>query len=152
LQDTLLSLKRSCEIALKFNFKIDRTFDVNKEFYLAIETASEFNMEVNGKEVDYKDIGWWKDSSFKKIDIKAFIKPGVNEVILKRKFFQAQKVYGILFGENILETEINKLTYDTELESIYLVGDFGVKSKSIYSKGERKAVFTDGPFCHNKYS
>ena len=35
------------------------------------------------------------------------------------------------FGKNVLETERNKLTYDTELESLYLIGDFGV-----YSDGE----------------
>ncbi|OCT16762.1 hypothetical protein A8709_08865 [Paenibacillus pectinilyticus] len=35
---------------------------------------------------------------------------------------------------------------DTELESIYIVGSFGVESQSPFTNGERQAVYTDGPF------
>jgi hypothetical protein len=96
--------------------------------------------------IKYKDIGWWKDISFKKINIKAYVQNGKNEIILRRRFYQSEKVYEVLFGENVLETEKNKLTYDVELESIYVIGDFGVTSKSGYTYGERKAVYNNGPF------
>ena len=146
LMDILLERKSSCHIELKFCFEVDMNLDKNKEFFLAIETADEFQILVNGIQAEYKDQGWWKDRAFKKVDIKEHVKPGHNEVILKRTFYQAQKVYDVLFGEDVLETEINKLTFDVELESIYVVGDFGVVSKSPYSYGERRAVFTDGTF------
>jgi len=118
----------------------------NKEFFIAVEMANEFEISINGNLVPYTDKGWWKDISFKKLDIKKYVAMGENEIVLKRKFYQSQKVYDVLFGENVLETEKNKLTFDVELESIYVVGDFGVISESPYSYGERKAVFTDGPF------
>lgn len=146
LMDILLERKTNCEIELKFSFEVDMDLEKNKEFFLAIETADEFQIKVNGTPIEYKDQGWWKDSAFMKVDIKDQVKIGHNEVILKRTFYQDQKVYDILFGENVLETEKNKLTFDVELESIYVVGDFGVISKSPYSYGERRAVFTDGPF------
>lgn len=146
LMDILLNRKTNCDIALKFNFEADIDLDKNKEMYLAVEAADEFEMFLNGERVKYKDIGWWKDSTFQKIDIKPFIRNGTNEIILKRKFYQSHKVYDVLFGENVLESEKNKLTYDVELESIYVIGDFGVISKTGYSYGERKAVLTDGPF------
>lgn len=147
LMDILLNRKRQCEISLKFIFEIDADLSNNKVMLLAVEKADEFEVMTNNIDVKYKDIGWWKDSAFKKIDIKPYIRNGINEVILKRKFYQSQIVYDVLFGENILETEKNKLTYDVELESIYVVGDFGVVSKSGYSYGDRKAVFTDGAFA-----
>ncbi len=146
LMDRLLNLKRACDISLRFTFEIDMDINRNREFYLIVETADEFTLCVNGQKVEYRDIGWWKDTSFRKIDIKNHIQTGMNEVLLERKFYQSQKVYDVLFGENVLETEKNKMTYDVELESIYLVGDFGVRSKSGTTYGERKAIFTDGPF------
>ena len=32
---------------------------------------------------------------------------GVNEIRLQRDFYQEQKVYDVLFGDNVLETELN---------------------------------------------
>lgn len=146
LMEILLKLRKECDVALKFHFEITMDLTKNKEFWLVLETAAEFEMEINKKHLSYQDWGWWKDYSFKKVNIKPLLRTGSNEIILKRRFHQDQKVYEVLFGENVLETEINRLAYNVELESIYLVGDFGVFSQSEYSNGERRAVFTNGPF------
>lgn len=147
LMDILLGLKRSCDIALKFDFKVDMDPDDIEQIYLILELPEENEIYVNGIWVEYQNIGWWKDTAFKKIDIKPFVKKGQNQVLLKRRFFQSSKVYDVLFGENVYESEFNKLTYNVELESIYIIGDFGVVSKSPYTTGERKAIFTEGPFA-----
>lgn len=146
LMDELLALRRSCDIELSFSFhtRFDQT--KNQRFFLALEAADAFEIAVNGHPVPYADIGWWKDSSFKKVDIRPFVINGENEICLKRRFYQSQKVYDVLFGKDVYETEKNKLTYDVELESIYLVGDFGVVSDVPYTAGPRGALFTDGPF------
>lgn len=146
LMDILLNLRESCNVEMKFCFEARLDLEKNKEFLLAVESADKLTITVNDSRIEYADIGWWKDSAFKKINIKPFVKIGRNEIILERAFCQSKKVYDVLFGINVLETERNKLTYDTELESIYVVGDFGVVSKSGYTEGERKALFTDGPF------
>ena len=65
---------------------------------------------------------------------------------LTTKFQQPQKVYDVLYGENVYETEKNKITYDMEIENIYLLGDFGVVSETPFTKSERKAIITEGPF------
>lgn len=146
LMDLLLKRRKECSVSLKFTFDLALDLSSLSEFYLVAEDAEDFKITVNGKEIAYRDIGWWKDSSFKKVDISGVLQNGENTVILSRSFFQSENVYHVLFGENILETERNKLTYDVELESIYLVGDFGIVSMSGYTYGERNAVFTDGPF------
>ena len=51
-----------------------------------------------------------------------------------------------MFTKGIHETEINKLTYDTELESIYITGSFGVRAEDEISYGERKAIFAGSRF------
>lgn len=146
LQERLLSLQRPCEVELIYHFEVDMTLSENKEFYVVVEDPELFVVQVNGQRLEYKDIGYWKDKSFKKMDIKAAVVNGSNEIVLKTVFKQPQKVYDVLFGENVYETEKNKITYDMELESIYLLGDFGVVSRTPYRYVERNAVVTRGDF------
>lgn len=145
LMKKLLDLKGQCDIALRFMFDIGMELSTNKEFYSVIEDAGEFEIYVNGSLVQ-NDCGWWKDTSFNKVDIKKQLVKGTNEIVLKRRFYQDPKVYEVLYGENVYETELNKLTYNVELESIYLLGDFGVVSKAGYTVLEREAMHTEGPF------
>ena len=42
--------------------------------------------------------------------------------------------------------EFESVTYDTELENIYLLGDFSVSSHAEYKEGTRRALFTKPPF------
>ncbi len=146
LMQILLNRREECELSLKFTFEIDMDLSKNEELYIVVEEAGEFEISINGCEVKYSGEGWWRDRSFKKTDIKKYVRNGINEVILKRNFHQNQRVYDVLFGEDVLETEKNRLTYDVELESIYIIGDFGVISKSGFTYGKRNSVFTDGPF------
>ncbi len=146
LMDLLLEMKRSCDIALKYTFEMDVDPEQIRELFLVVEEAEKFNICMNGTPIDYIALGWWKDSSFLKLDIKSHVKTGLNEVVLKRCFYQKQKVYDILFGDSVHESELNRLNFDTELESIYVVGDFGVISKGCYTEGDKRALCTEGPF------
>ncbi len=146
LQNLLLELKKPCKVELSFPFEVSANLANNREFYAVIEDAGLYHMSVNGKELPYEEQGWWKDKKFKKVSIKPYLKMGRNEIILQTDFRQPQKVYDVLFGDNVYETEKNKITYDIEIESIYLLGDFGVVSKSPFTKIERNAMVTNGGF------
>lgn len=146
LQNRLLDLQRSCIAELSFTFDVSADLDRNKEFYVVVEDAHLYEITVNGTALTYRDEGWWKDKKFKKVTIKPYVKNGKNEIILKTNFTQPQKVYDVLYGENVYETEKNKITYGIELESIYLLGDFGVVSKSAFQRIDRGAMVTEGGF------
>lgn len=146
LMNKLLGRQKACDITLRFEFNIETKLKEINQFFAVIENAEKYIIEVNGREINYNDEGWWKDISFKKVNVYPFLKTGKNIIILKRYFYQRPKVYEVLFGKEVLETEINKLTYDVELESIYLLGDFGVYSTSEYIEGEKKSIYTKGPF------
>ena len=145
-QQALLDLQRACQVELEFGFTVQADLSKNKEFYVVIEDAALYDIEVNGVHFAYENLGWWKDKSFHKVDIKKAVQPGENRIVLKTEFKQPQKVYDVLYGENVYETEINKITYDMEIENIYLLGDFGVVSQGEFRPVERKGMFTDGPF------
>ncbi len=139
----LLELKRPCHAQLKFKFSVD---EMPSSLYMLSETPAQFKYIINGTPVEFCDIGYEVDKAFRKMDILKYTKIGENEIILDTDFYQSQKVYDVVFGENVHETEKNKLTYDTEIESIYLYGDFGVASLDEYTYGERRSIFTGERF------
>jgi hypothetical protein len=71
--------------------------------YLAVESPERFTITVNGKEIGNADQGYWVDSAFRKVSLGRAIKAGRNEIVLRGVFAR-----------------------DSELESVYLLGDFGV--------------------------
>ena len=146
LQQQLLDMQKPCEVEMRFVFRVDMDLSGNREFYAVVEDAGLYEIQINGSSIPYMDIGFWKDKSFRKIDIRKFLVCGDNELILKISFRQPQKVYDVLYGENVYETEKNKITFDVELENIYLLGDFGVISQSAYQEKDRNTWTTDGPF------
>ena len=145
--DELLAKKSDNEISLKYYFNVADDIDLEKinDLRMVVE-YDDFDITINGKRVQHDLVSWWKDKSFKPINIKEHVQHGYNEIVFTGFFTQDKKLYEILFGENVLETELNKLTYDTEIESIYIIGDFSVYSESGYIDGERKAIHTDGEF------
>lgn len=90
---------------LKFEFKVDFKREKKRDIYLVLETPEKYTIEVNGKEVRYSGEGCWIDTTFMKIKIDGLIKNGLNTIVLK-----------------------GKTDFDTELENIYIVGDFAVKN------------------------
>lgn len=148
IMERLLAARANDKIKLRFTFNIDRSAKITaiRRMKLVSELTDDFTITVNGSALTYDGKSWWKDKTFKSFDIRDKVKNGENEIIVEGSFYQREKVYQVLFGKNVLETERNKLTYDTELESFYLVGDFGVFSESGYTEGARRALFTEGGF------
>ena len=63
---------------------------------------------VNGKEIANTDGGWWVDIAFRKVDLGRTIRAGQNEIIMRGVFAR-----------------------DSELESVYVVGNFGVSARRL---------------------
>ena len=107
-------------LGTKFSVKYEFSSNyIPKRIYAVIEDAERYTVLVNGTKVTpSKD--YWLDVHFKRIDISKFIKPGLNEIIISGKF-------------NLL----------TEIESIYIIGDFTVKDNSIIEKEEEHVKIGD---------
>lgn len=90
-------------IELKFPFVVEDLPET--PVYLCVETPQRFKIKLNGQELKPSDEGWWIDPCYKKIKI--------NSSLLSE-------------GENIVSLEA-PFREDLNLETIYLVGEFGVK-------------------------
>ena len=143
-QEKALSFGRKVNTKLVFNFNVkEKGF---KKTELVIETPEIFNIAVNGKAVDKTVTGYYHDITFKTIDIFEYIMEGKNEIILECDFVQSDEVYKNAKNSLIFESEKNKLSYDMEIEAIYLKGDFAVKTDNNFEKLERRALRTNGNF------
>ncbi len=139
-----VELKRPVHIRQQYKVKADY---VPETLYLACETPEIFEITVNGKPVDTaKTCGFFRDHSFLKLDISGMMHKGENIIETACRFAQSDVVYENLEKSKVFESEKNKLTFDMEIEAMYLVGDFGVRGEGDYEEIPNKAVFFKGGF------
>lgn len=103
-------------ILLQFEFFCENR---PKSIFLVVEDGDRYKIKVNGKEVKYTGLPYYRDISFHPIDVTEAVKEGKNIIELYTHFVaedpNAQKNLERLYG--------------TELEAIYLIGDFAVKGQ-----------------------
>ncbi len=86
---------------------------------LAVEQPEMYRaITVNGHPVSFADGGFYRDIVLRTADITGLLTPGRNEIILTLDF-----VAGIPANLNA------RVRHGTEIESIYLIGDFAVKAE-----------------------
>lgn len=130
------------DVVFKFNIK-DKNF---KKCDLVLETPEIFTICVNGDEVKGDVTGYLHDVSFKTVDIYSYVKEGENEVKLSCNFVQRPETYESIKKSPVFESEKNKLSYDMEIEAIYISGDFEVRTDAKFTKLERRGLRTSGGF------
>ncbi len=141
----LLELQRPCKLELEYTFQIENV-DAVSQMELAMESPENSEILLNGKPYTFLDTGYYLDTAFRRSSLDGYLVSGTNTLLFRTEFFQRQQVYDVLFGENVHETERNKLTYDTELEAIYVLGNFGVRNNSTYRYGPRRSIFCGRDF------
>ena len=139
LQNKLLGLQRHCQVMQKFTFDIAEDIDFDS-VEICMEDPEKFEILVNDNEYKFQDNGMYVDHAIRKSKIGEFLKVGTNTIKLSCCYKQSPEVYHAKSTPGIHESVLNKLTYDTELESIYLIGDFAVEMQENYYLGERKCL------------
>ena len=127
----LIGEKYRGRIWLKYTFRAE---SLPENIRMECENMGIFSCKVNGKEIDLK-AGGTLDKSFLTADIAGVLEKGENEIVFGIDFYERDYVYFVLDdvrGEK--ESLKNCLSYDSEIEAIYLLGDFGVKDKELKFK------------------
>ncbi len=140
------AVKLEKPVKIKCIFKVD-VEDIPDEIYLVCETPEKFDIKVNGHPIPKNICGYFRDRSFKKTDVSKYIKCGENIFELDIDFVQSPCVYQNVKKGYIFESEKNKLVYDTEIEAVYLTGNFAVKTNpEKYTELDRAASRYTGGF------
>lgn len=147
-QETLCAYGKQVNAKIIFRFYIkELSFNTCE---LMLETPEFFDIFVNGSKVEKDITGYCHDACFKTVNIFKCLKCGENEVSLSCNFIQSDSVYKMLDDIKHFESVKNSLTYDMEIEAVYLKGDFGVYTDNEFEIIERNAVKTKGGFYLGK--
>ncbi|MBE7051834.1 MAG: hypothetical protein E7395_04610 [Ruminococcaceae bacterium] len=138
-----LDLKRPLKLRCDFHFKADYVPD---NLQLVCETPEIFEISINGVKVDKTDAGYFVDKSFRRIDIAKYVVCGNNTITLTTDFCQSDTVYDNIEKGKQFESEKNKLTFDMEIEQIYLIGNFSVATNGKYEDLPKNASRYTGDF------
>ena len=144
--DRLLKRKCDCDLEMEFDFEVSDKFDLNTPLTLISETPSLFEYYLNGEKFDAVDNGRFFDQAFRRIALPQKLKYGINTIGMKCRYHQEQIVYDSLEKAKKFETEYNKLTFDSEIECIYLVGNFRVRHDGRIEQLDRQAKRFCGKF------
>ena len=141
IKDDLLSDRYKGRISLRYSFY---TEILPKNLVLVAEPLKEMTVRINGAEVILNGESRI-DRRFRSADIAGHTMIGENFIELEFPYFQREEVYRVLYeGGN--ESLRNCLCFDTEIEAIYLYGDFGVRSRSKFIFDEKNTYRTAGEF------
>jgi len=147
-QEILCSYGKQIDAKIIFRFNVkELSFNTCE---LMIETPEIFDIFVNGEKAEKIITGYQHDSCFKTIGIYKYLKKGENEICLNCDFKQSEATYKMLDDIKYFESVKNSLTYDMEVEAVYLKGDFGVFTENGFEVIERDAIKTKGGFYLDK--
>lgn len=124
----LLEERYKGEIYIKYEFEVK---EKPSKIYLAAEDCKALGQWMNGEEFKFQKT-YEKEKNLFVADVTNLVVCGTNEYVRKLGWYESEMVYYALFGENVTESLRNCLVYDTELEAVYLSGDFGVYPKNGY--------------------
>ncbi|MDE6274864.1 MAG: hypothetical protein K2L87_07465, partial [Clostridiales bacterium] len=119
--DRLLREEYSGKLFVKYTFRVN---GVGRKLILRREKGKYDSATLNGMKLDFHDTAF--DCMFEEADIMNALKVGENEYVCEMKFFERPEVYYALFSPDATESMRNCLSYDTEIENIYLLGNFTV--------------------------
>ncbi|MBQ9703703.1 MAG: hypothetical protein IJV68_04065 [Clostridia bacterium] len=127
--DILLKSRYEGKLYLKYELDIDAL--PSKCTLLAEEKC--LDVCINGSSAH--KIGTWEyERSTYLYDVADLLRLGKNEIVIVKDYYQSEQVYYALFGENVTESIKNCLVYDTNIEPVYLMGDFGIYGEFVRGK------------------
>lgn len=86
------------------------------------------------------------DKAFSRADVASLLQIGENSIVLEYDYYQSKLVYDVLFGD-VMESLRNCLNFDTEIECVYVRGDFRIgMDESKCEDGEKCTVLCTGSF------
>ena len=138
-----LDQKRSLQLRCDYSFDAAA---VPPQCSLVCESPEKFRITVNGTTLNWIGNDWFVDKSFRTCDITKLVQIGHNVISMEQTFSPSQEIYDNLEKSIAFESEKNKLTFETEFESIYLIGSFSVRTPGQFQQLERDALRYTGSF------
>lgn len=142
IRDILYRNRYKGDLWLRFSFDIK---EIPSCLSLAFEPMNLLTLSFNGTEIKPDGKGWF-DPAFLTAKITHLLKIGRNDFTVKLHYWQRDYVYYVLYG-GVSESLRNCLVFDTEIENVYLFGDFTVDtSKGTFVPDTHNSLVYNGSF------
>jgi len=135
-----LRLERPVHIHMEHRIQVETPPE--GETFLVCETPENYTITLNGKPVSTVDCGWFRDHSFRKLDITGLLQAGENVLCLDLDFPNTPDGYARVRKAYLAAAERNKLSFEMEIEPCYIIGNFGVRMAAPQKDIDRKAFQT----------
>ncbi|MFO7900581.1 MAG: glycosyl hydrolase, partial [Planctomycetota bacterium] len=154
-QDNLRHVPGSEVCEFRYSFHADFHEKLPEFVHLTVERPEAYDITMNGlpvigpgsEESPTPDLGPWRDTSFRRLDVSHLVRPqDRNDVVLRCVVHGEEERRERIESEALPPAEKNRLRYGPEIESIYVLGAFHVRSQSKWKALQRRAVRTAGPF------
>jgi hypothetical protein len=136
IQQELMQRGQQEVIFLRYQFDCAIADLKGRRFELALEQPQACEMWWNGMRAPLTGGGPYWDNALRRVDVTAFVRQGDNVLELKRPWQVDERRLALLMGRTA-GWEARTLAPDVELESIYLLGDFGVSFPQGCRQGPR---------------
>ncbi len=117
-----------------FKFNVSETID---SIHIANESLNRFDIKINGSPSIFEGTDY---------NIAQYLMIGENVISLTANFSPSEKFLNAYTTATKSENELRKLYFDTEIESLYLVGDFSVKTDGDFRPLDKNAYRYIGDF------
>ncbi len=146
LTDRLLRRRLNGPIRLRYRFEAGSD---GLAAALECEAMNASGATLNGEPLVFTKTGTL-DASFLRADLSGRIRKGTNELVFSIDYYQPEQVYHIFNGvyydrTDITESLVNCLSYVTDIEAVYLLGDFRIVSDPL-TASEKETLTANGPF------
>lgn len=138
--DKLLREHYEGDLYLKYEFEVR---ELPTQTRLLAESKSTGTQWMNGKEFSFTESAA-VEPKLLMAEVADLLRVGQNDYTVKVHWYQDPSVYYALFTENGTESLKNCLVYTSDLEPVYLAGQFGVYSDKLYEHDEHDERYLFG--------
>lgn len=124
--EQLLQEHYAGDLWLRYEFNIEQ---LPEQLTILAETKNLKKTCLNGKNISL-NAQYDKEPCLWMADITPYMQVGLNTYETQISWHQSEKTYHTLFGENVTVSLKTCIVYESEIESVYLAGKFGVYSKA----------------------
>lgn len=144
-----LLMMEDCDLEMRFAFRIGNSLDLKRaNLTLAVEVDPGAVYLLNGIELKKEfSSDYFIDRSIRKLTLPPeSLRRGENHIEIHTRFAQRTEIREAVKKARFFEGEANKLFFDSEVEAIYLLGEFGCFSSSVARLAKTKCYHFDPPF------
>ncbi len=146
-QQWAVDKQKPVDITLLYHIKADY---LPRKLFLLCETPHMYRIYINDRQVLQKPEGYYIDTSFEKINIADYFQKGENTIRMEMHFALSEEGYRLAALAGSAVEVRNKLTYEMEVEPIYLAGDFSLRTDDPFEEREDGSSIYAGEFVLEK--